>query len=85
MFSDTDIKKELEWFEFFKKKGTPVLSVISKADIMSDDEITQIKSEILKVTKEDPLVISAENESITEKFKETLIRLIPQHNRRFSR
>lgn len=78
LFSDTDIKKELEWFEFFKKKGTPVLSVISKADIMSDDEITQIKSEILKVTKEEPLIISAENESITEKFKETLIRLIPE-------
>ncbi len=78
LFSDTDIKKELEWFEYFKKKETPVLSVISKSDIMSDDEISQIKSGILKATKEEPLVVSAQNESITEKFKDTLIRHIPE-------
>lgn len=78
LFSDTDIKKELEWFEYFKKKGTPLLSVISKSDTMSDDKISQIKSEILKATKEEPLVVSTKNESITEKFKDTLIRLIPE-------
>ncbi len=78
LFSDTDIKKELEWFNYFKKKGTPVLNVISKADTMSGDEISQIKSEILRKTGEEPLVVSAENESITEKFKDTLIRLIPE-------
>lgn len=78
LFSDLDMKKELEWFEYFKKKGTPVLSVISKADTMSGEEISQIRSEILKATKEEPLVVSAENESITEKFKATLIRLMPE-------
>lgn len=78
LFSDPDIKKELEWFEYFKKKGTPVLPVISKADTMSDDEISQIASRIKTSTKEDPLVMSAKNESITEKFKQTLVRLIPE-------
>ena len=78
LFSDTDIEKELEWFDYFKKKGTPVLNVISKADTMSSEEISQIRSEILKKTSEEPLIVSAENESITEKFKDTLIRLIPE-------
>lgn len=78
LFSDTDVEKELEWFDYFKKKGTPVLSVISKADTMSSEEISQIRSEILKKTSEEPLIVSAENESITDKFKDTLIRLIPE-------
>ncbi len=78
LFSDTDIEKELEWFDYFKKKGTPVLNVISKADTMSSGEISQIRSEILGKSSEEPLIVSAENESITEKFKDTLIRLIPE-------
>ncbi len=78
LFSDIDIKKELEWFEYFNKKGTPVLSVISKADAMSDDEISRISSEIHKATGNEPLIISAENENITQKFKDTLMRLIPE-------
>ncbi len=78
LFSDSDIKKELEWFEYFKKKGTPVLLVISKADTLSSDEISQISSEVKKATNKEPLVVSAENERITERFKENLIRLIPE-------
>ena len=78
LFSDTDVEKELEWFDYFKKKGTPVMNVISKADTMSSDEISQIKSEILRRTSEEPLIVSADNESITDKFKDTLIRLIPE-------
>ena len=78
LFSDSDIKKELEWFEYFNKRGTPVLLVISKADTMSNDEISQISSEVKKATGKEPLVVSAENESITERFKENLIRLIPE-------
>ena len=78
LFSDSDIKKELEWFEYFNKKGTPVMLVISKADTLSSDEISQISSEVKKATGKEPLVVSAENESITERFKENLIRLIPE-------
>ena len=78
LFSDSDIKKELEWFEYFNKRGTPVLLVISKADTMSSDEISQISSEVQKATGKEPLVVSAENESITQRFKENLIRLIPE-------
>lgn len=78
LFSDSDIKKEFEWFEYFKKRGTPVLLVISKADTMSSDEISQISSEVKKATGKEPLIVSAENESITERFKENLIRLIPE-------
>ena len=78
LFSDLDIKKELNWFEYFNKRGTPVLLVISKADTMSSDEISQISSEVKKATNKEPLVVSAENESITERFKENLIRLIPE-------
>lgn len=78
LFSDSDIKKELEWFKYFNKRGTPVLLVISKADTMSSDEISQISYEVKKATGKEPLVVSAENESITESFKENLMRLIPE-------
>lgn len=78
LFSGADMKKELEWFEFFKKKGTPVLSIINKSDILSENEISVIKAEIKNQTKEEPLIISAKNESVTDRIKNALIRLIPE-------
>lgn len=78
LFSDTDKEKELEWFEFFKNKGTPVLSIISKSDTLSENEIADMKAEIQNRTNEEPIIISAKNESVTERFKDALIRLIPE-------
>ncbi len=78
LFSDSDITKELEWFRFFKSRGTPVLTVISKADALDKDEITALKRELTEKTKEEPLTLSSENENLTDRFKDALIRLIPE-------
>lgn len=78
LFSGTDMTKEFEWIKYFKKKGTPVLSVVSKSDTLSENEISVIEAEIKNQTKEEPLIISAKNESVTDRFKNALIRLIPE-------
>lgn len=78
LFSDFDMKTEIEWFKYFKNKGTPVLPIISKSDILSEEEISDIKDEIQSITKIVPLTISAKNESVTNEFKDALIRLIPE-------
>lgn len=78
LFSGSDITKEFEWFKYFKNKGTPVLTVISKSDILSEDEISDLKAQIQSEIKEEPLILSAKNENITDKFKASLIRLIPE-------
>ena len=78
LFSGSDLKKEFEWVKYFKDKGTPLLTAISKSDILSESEIINIKNEIQKVTKEEPLIISNKTRNLTDTFKDSLIRLIPE-------
>lgn len=78
LFSGSDMTKEFEWFKYFKNKGTPVLLVISKSDTLSENEILALNSEIQNKTKEKPLVLNAKNEDVTDRFKDALIRLIPE-------
>lgn len=78
LFSDSDLKKEFEWVKYFKDKGTPLLSIISKSDTLSENQISNMKKEIQRITKEEPLIISNKTKNLTEKFKDMLIRLIPE-------
>lgn len=78
LFSDSDFKKEFEWVKYFKDKGTPLLSIISKSDTLSENQILNMKKEIQRITKEEPLIISNKTKNLTEKFKDMLIRLIPE-------
>lgn len=78
LFSDSDFKKEFEWVKYFKDKGTPLLSIISKSDTLSENQISNMKKEIQRITKEEPLIISNKTKNLTEKFKDMLIRLIPE-------
>jgi hydrogenase maturation GTPase HydF len=75
LFADTDIEQELSWFRYFKEKNTPIITVISKADTLKNlDEITAL---VAKETSTTPLIISTENAAGIRKFKETLIRSLP--------
>lgn len=78
LFSDSDLKKEFEWVKYFKGKGTPILPIISKSDTLSENRILNMKKDIQRVTKEEPLIISNKTKNLTDKFKDSLIRLIPE-------
>ena len=38
VFASEDMEKELEWFRYFQEKKTPVIPVVSKSDLRSDEE-----------------------------------------------
>lgn len=76
LFCDEDIEKELEWFKFFKEKGTPVLWVISKADTIGD--IAQLERLVKKKTGINGILVSNKDKDSLDKFKEALIRLVPE-------
>jgi [FeFe] hydrogenase H-cluster maturation GTPase HydF len=76
LFSDNEIDNELSWYNYFRKKNTPVLVVISKADTISD--IESLKSRIEKEISVHPIVVSAEKQIGIDSLKEQLIRSIPE-------
>ena len=75
LFSGEEYQAELEWFHYFKEKHTPTLCVLSKADTLADSD--SIAAQLKEETKQEILVISSKNKEDIEKFKEELIRLVP--------
>lgn len=71
-----DSEEELRWYQFFKKKNTPVLLVVNKADIRDNTDalLVQIKRE----TGEDALLVSAKTGEGMDAFREALIRKLPE-------
>lgn len=77
LVSDLRQNVELEWYRFFKEKNTPVLFVVSKADVLADADV--IAAEIRSETGEDALLISARTGEGMERVREALARLVPEN------
>ena len=75
--SDTEMSDEIEWFKLFKEKKTPVLIVITKTDVI--ENLDEIRRKIALFYKEKPLEISNKDENAVEKFRQALIRLLPEN------
>lgn len=73
--TNCDISEEKTWYSYFSKKNTPVLAIVNKIDLAEDDAFIE---EVRKVTKEEPLLISAKTGEGIEKVKEALVRKIPE-------
>lgn len=77
IFSDYDMSAEMEWFEYFKEKNTPVLLVISKSDCRTD--IDELQTKVRKMTGIKPICISSKTKDGVDKVKDELVRLIPEN------
>lgn len=76
LFHDRDISREVGWYREFQAKHTPVILVVSKADMRKDvEEIRQLAE---KATGEEVLVVSAGTGQGVEELKEALVRAIPE-------
>lgn len=78
IFDSVNMDTELEWFQLFKKKNTPVLPVISRSDSRESLEIQQLSDEIKKRTGMEPVIISSVTCEGMDRIKEELARLIPE-------
>lgn len=76
LFSSEEMEKELEWFQLFKERRTPVLCVISKADIITNPEI--LAKLVREKTGVSPVIVSTKDKESIERFKEALIRQVPE-------
>ncbi|MBO5146395.1 MAG: [FeFe] hydrogenase H-cluster maturation GTPase HydF [Lachnospiraceae bacterium] len=78
LFSDEDMTKELEWYQLFQKKNTPVLPVISKSDSRSKEDIQALSAAIQEKTGVLPLVVSSATGEGMDMVREQLARRIPE-------
>ena len=70
-----DISFEIEWYDYFIKKKTPVVAIINKIDMTIDEKLVEAIRELIK---EEPLFISAKTGEGLDKVKEALARKIPE-------
>ena len=75
--ADTELSEECKWYHFFRKRHTPVLLVINKADVRTDTEV--IRERIEAETKTTPLVLSAKLGQGIDSLREELVRLLPEN------
>ena len=75
MSTNYDISFEIEWYDYFIKKKTPVVAIINKIDMTIDETLIEA---IREAIKEEPLLISAKTGEGLDKVKEALARKIPE-------
>lgn len=75
-YREKDLQDELEWYQFFREKNTPVLLVINKTDLADPKPLFDfLKSR----TKEEALLVSATTGEGMSRVKEALIRKVPEN------
>lgn len=76
LVSGEDLSKEKDWFKYFRGRKTPVLLCVSKSDTLigKDEYIKKVENEF----KVSPILISSYTKEGIEKFKEALMRSIPE-------
>lgn len=75
LFTDEDITQETEWLLMFRERKTPVIPFINKADKLKNTDT--IRSKILEICKEEPIIISAISKTGIEQIREAILRKLP--------
>lgn len=79
LFSGEDWTEELKWAEYFQKKKTPLLAVLSKADtLMNPAAKTEAVRKAMGKAGAELLVVSANSKESIAAFREALICLVPE-------
>lgn len=76
LVTGNDLSKEKEWYEYFKTRKTPVLVCISKSDTLKNKDEYEIK--VKDEFGISPIVLSSYTKEGIAKFKEALMRLLPE-------
>lgn len=76
LFHDTEMSQELGWYRDFQTRYTPVIPVVSKADMLADADA--VRRLVETETGGPVLTVSAETGQGMEALKEALVRAIPE-------
>lgn len=78
LFCEEEISQELKWYRYFKEKNTPVVPVLNKIDLYTQEEKEKLVHLIQRNTKEEVCLISAKTGEGIRNLKELLARSIPE-------
>ena len=78
LFCEEEMSQELKWYRYFKEKNTPVVPVLNKTDLYTQEEKEELAHLIQRNTKEEVCLISAETGEGIRNLKELLARSIPE-------
>ena len=70
--------EEAKWYQIFRGKNTPMLFVVSKADICTEGRAQHLAAQIGRITGEEAIAVSAMAGTGMDETKEALSRLIPE-------
>ena len=78
LFCEEEMKQELKWYRYFKEKQTPVIPILSKTDLYTQEQQGHLIELIQKATGENVCPISAQTGDGIRELKELLARKIPE-------
>lgn len=78
LFCEEEMSQELKWYRYFKEKNTPVVPVLNKTDLYTQEEKEKLDHLIQRNTKEEVCLISAKTGEGIRNLKELLARSIPE-------
>lgn len=78
LFDDLDFSKEQQWLTELKKRKIPVVGVINKTDLRSEEELESLAKAVEPCLKEPPILVSAKTGEGMEALKQAMIRAVPE-------
>lgn len=78
VFSQDNMDEELKWCEYFDRKNTPVLALLTKTDTRDNEENSRLLELIEKKTGKKAYPVSSMTGEGIECIKEQLTRLLPE-------
>ena len=78
LFCEEEMSQELKRYRYFKEKNTPVVPVLNKTDLYTQEEKEKLAHLIHRNTKEEVCLISAKTGEGIRNLKELLARSIPE-------
>lgn len=78
VFTGPDMAEELEWLEKIKARHTPVVPVLNKSDLMTEEEAVALAAEIGKACGVQPVLASAKEGAGVGEIRSRMIRSLPE-------
>ena len=78
VFTGPDMAEELEWLEKIKARHTPVVPVLNKSDLMTEEEAVALAAQIGKACGVQPVLASAKEGAGVGEIRSRMIRSLPE-------
>lgn len=78
LFCEEEMEQEMKWYRYFKERQTPVIPILSKTDLYTQEQRDHLIELIRKATGENVCPVSAATGEGIRELKELLARKLPE-------